>query len=272
LKAEGLALYGHLKRHAYGKKDWCFPNLELISLKMSKSVPTIRNYLEILERYGFIYKFGVYNQDNDGKEESPLYKIRKKIPFLTEKLLNGDPNIVIDSNLPKHIQEAQKKEKEGLPKRLFKEHEKYVAEMMANAEAVSIDIDLNFEDVYNELLKRGKRKARERSELDHSKETSIQNDLVKSEITEAEQMLWDSVLRFVETKVSKPSFDTWFKNSYAIVRKSNIYIISPNEFSRDWISHPDRGYVDLIKEALNIYKQDYNEIIFKCITESINYE
>ncbi|WP_209124494.1 DnaA N-terminal domain-containing protein [Alkalihalobacillus sp. BA299] len=266
LKAEGLALYGHLKRHAYGKKDWCFPNLELISLKMSKSVPTIRNYLELLERYGFIYKFGVLNKDNEGREESPLYKIRKKIPFLTEKLLNGDPSIQIDTKLPKHIQEAQKKEKEGLPERLFKDHEKYVAEMMANAESVSIDVELNFEEVYNELLKRGQRQAKKKSALEQSKQLEIKKDFIFEEITESDKLIWKAVLRFIEGKVSKPSFDTWFKNTFAVTRKSNIYIFVPNEFSRDWISN-NQGYQSLIQEALSEYAPSIDEIIIKSITD-----
>lgn len=266
LKAEGLALYGHLKRHSYGKKDWCFPNLELISLKMSKSIPTIRNYLELLERYGFIYKFGVLNKDNDGREESPLYKVRKKIPFLTEKLLNGDPDIVINTRYPKHIQEAQKKEREGLPKRLFKDHERYVAEMMANTESISIDVELNFEEVYNELLKRGQRIAKKKSSLEQSKQISLKKEFINDEITETDKIMWEGVQRYIKDKISKPSYDTWFQNTFAIYHKSNIYIFVPNEFTRDWIVQ-NTNYQSLIKEGLAEYNQEYNEIIIKSITE-----
>ncbi|WP_066412777.1 DnaA N-terminal domain-containing protein [Sutcliffiella cohnii] len=269
LKAEGLALYAHLKRHAYGKKDWCFPNLELISMKMSKSVPTIRNYLELLERYGFIYKFGVLNKDNEGREESPIYKVRKQIPFLSEKLLNGDRTIEIDESQSKHIQDAQRKEREGLPERLLKDHEKYISEVMANGDKVSIDPELNFEEVYNELLKKGKLQTKKKTSLEESKEMAIKMEYILDEITESDNIMWEAVKSYIMARVSKPSYDTWFQSTFAVKHQSNIYVFAPNEFAKDWITN---RYINLIKEGLIEYKVSFNDILIKCITEKANLE
>jgi hypothetical protein len=155
LNAEGLALYGHLKRHAYGNKDWCYPNLDLISLKMDKSRPTILTYLDILERYGFAYQFGVLNFSKEGVEESPVFKLRKKVPLLTNALIYGNPELEIPEDAPPHIKRALKKEKKGLPDRLRKEHEKYVSLMIESNEPVKLEKDIDFESIYNQWLQFG---------------------------------------------------------------------------------------------------------------------
>lgn len=62
--------------------------------------------------------------------------------------------------------------------------------------------------------------------------------------------LWDRTLKMIEKKVSKPSFDTWLRDTKAnsIDQKSNIItIIAPNEFARDWL---ENRYFAIIKETL----------------------
>jgi len=75
-----LPLYGHLKRYAYGSKDWAYPNIPLISAKMEKSRSAVLRYLDILEHYGFAYKFGVMNESRQNAEESPIFKRLSNIP------------------------------------------------------------------------------------------------------------------------------------------------------------------------------------------------
>lgn len=61
--------------------------------------------------------------------------------------------------------------------------------------------------------------------------------------------LWQVVLKDIEGKISKPSFDTWLKNTKAIDIKDNIVIIHvPNEFARDWL---EGHYTDLIVKVLH---------------------
>ncbi|WP_096186091.1 chromosomal replication initiator protein DnaA [Evansella halocellulosilytica] len=63
--------------------------------------------------------------------------------------------------------------------------------------------------------------------------------------------LWDQALKIIEKKVSKPSFDTWFKftKADAIDQSTNtITVIAPNEFARDWL---ENRYFGIITETLN---------------------
>ncbi|MFA9556240.1 chromosomal replication initiator protein DnaA [Evansella sp. AB-rgal1] len=63
--------------------------------------------------------------------------------------------------------------------------------------------------------------------------------------------LWDQALKMIEEKVSKPSFDTWFKFTKAdsIDQGTNtITVIAPNEFARDWL---ENRYFRIITDTLH---------------------
>ncbi|WP_027964583.1 chromosomal replication initiator protein DnaA [Halalkalibacillus halophilus] len=60
--------------------------------------------------------------------------------------------------------------------------------------------------------------------------------------------MWDKTLKELESKVSKPSFDTWLKSTKAKnIEKDKIFIVAPNEFARDWL---ENSYSGLIAESL----------------------
>jgi chromosomal replication initiator protein len=60
--------------------------------------------------------------------------------------------------------------------------------------------------------------------------------------------LWQQVLSAIQTKISKPSFDTWFKSTKIIHSDdSQLTILAPNEFARDWL---EGKYSQLIKNTL----------------------
>ncbi|GGH80286.1 chromosomal replication initiator protein [Pullulanibacillus pueri] len=62
------------------------------------------------------------------------------------------------------------------------------------------------------------------------------------------QQLWSNALSAIETKLSKPSFETWLKSTSADAFSDNTLIISaPNEFARDWL---ETHYSHLIMETL----------------------
>ncbi|TWT00630.1 chromosomal replication initiator protein DnaA [Planomicrobium sp. CPCC 101079] len=61
--------------------------------------------------------------------------------------------------------------------------------------------------------------------------------------------LWSSVLAEVETKISKPSFETWLKSTKLLSYKNDTVTISaPNSFARDWL---ENHYVHLITGILS---------------------
>jgi len=61
----------------------------------------------------------------------------------------------------------------------------------------------------------------------------------------------------METKISKPSFETWLKATKPIALFDNTIIIGvPNEFARDWL---ENRYAESIKESIRaVLKQDMN--------------
>ena len=60
--------------------------------------------------------------------------------------------------------------------------------------------------------------------------------------------LWDRTLDNIQTKVSKPSFDTWLKSTKAhSLQGSSLVITAPNEFARDWL---EERYSPLIAGVL----------------------
>jgi len=85
--------------------------------------------------------------------------------------------------------------------------------------------------------------------------------------------LWQKVLDVIETKISKPSFETWLKSTQvSSLDKDDITIIAPNEFARDWLESrystliQDTLY-ELVGEKMNIHfiipttSEDYEEMI-----------
>ncbi|SFD71397.1 chromosomal replication initiator protein DnaA [Lentibacillus persicus] len=62
------------------------------------------------------------------------------------------------------------------------------------------------------------------------------------------QELWDATLEKIEEKISKPSFDTWLKNTKAdSLSDDTLTVMAPNEFARDWL---EGRYTSLINEIL----------------------
>ncbi|GAA0290846.1 chromosomal replication initiator protein [Gracilibacillus halotolerans] len=61
------------------------------------------------------------------------------------------------------------------------------------------------------------------------------------------QELWENILIQIEQKVSKPSYDTWFKGTgIDQLQEDTIVISAPNAFIRDWL---ENRYISLITEA-----------------------
>ena len=65
------------------------------------------------------------------------------------------------------------------------------------------------------------------------------------------KQLWKNCLAEIELEVSKPTFNTWFKETCILKEETGIvYVGVPNEFVRDWL------------------KNKYHKLITKTITEN----
>jgi len=61
--------------------------------------------------------------------------------------------------------------------------------------------------------------------------------------------MWAATLKIIQEKISKPSFETWLKETTAVALNQDSFIIGvPNEFIKDWL---DNHYRPLIIDALN---------------------
>ncbi|GIO34598.1 MULTISPECIES: helix-turn-helix domain-containing protein [Paenibacillus] len=61
-------------------------------------------------------------------------------------------------------------------------------------------------------------------------------------------IIWQRALSIINERISKPSFDVWYKNTSAKFNNGTIIIVSPNEFSTDWLR---TRYAYHIREALS---------------------
>jgi chromosomal replication initiator protein len=64
--------------------------------------------------------------------------------------------------------------------------------------------------------------------------------------------LWQQVLSVIQTKLSKPSFDVWFKSTKATVFTDSLLVIcAPNNFAKEWL---EGRYVKLITSTVYDFK------------------
>jgi chromosomal replication initiator protein len=62
------------------------------------------------------------------------------------------------------------------------------------------------------------------------------------------QELWHQVLSIIQTKLSKPSFDTWLKSTRATVfTDTSLVICAPNKFSMEWL---ESRYSKMIRSSV----------------------
>ncbi|MDN8593185.1 helix-turn-helix domain-containing protein [Paenibacillus sp. 11B] len=232
--AEGVALYGHLKRFCYGDKDYCWPDLKLISQKMNKSRNTVKRILGILEKYGFVVVFNVQNADKNNLEESPLYKVRKKVPFLPVELY------------------------EQLPTELRLDHDKYMQRIVEDMDdVIHLDPSVDFTEVYDNVIQKGTVVRKQKTGQKLEKETQTKVKSLEMERSDQDRNLWIEALNILQAKMTKPSFDTWLKDSFCIKRDRIVTVYSPTQFASEWLS--TRMDI-LIREALLQVNQSIEDL------------
>jgi len=241
LTAEGVALYGHLKRYCYGEKDYCWPDLNLIGLKMNKSRNTIKKILNTLERYGFVLVFNVQNADKNNMEESPLFKVRKQVPFLPQELY------------------------EQLPTELKLDHDKYMQGIVTNFDQIlSLDPAIDYSEVYEGVIRKGKVVRKEKSTLQLEKEMRNKLTLLQQQRTPDDDEVWDKTLEIIKTKLSAPSFNTWFANTFIIKKNHTYTVYSPVTFTKNWL---EERYRQMILETIRSLNDQIVNVEFDCLRQ-----
>jgi chromosomal replication initiator protein len=77
--------------------------------------------------------------------------------------------------------------------------------------------------------------------------------------------LWQQVLSVIQTKLSKPSFDTWLKSTKASVfSDSTVVVCAPNNFAREWL---ESRYTKLISSIIFDFLGKQVEVKFVLETE-----
>ena len=60
--------------------------------------------------------------------------------------------------------------------------------------------------------------------------------------------LWQQVLSIIQTKLSKPSFDTWFKATKASFNGDSMVVVTaPTTFAAEWL---ESRYTKLVRTTL----------------------
>ena len=217
-----VSTYLHLKRHAYGKKDYCYIDIDLIAMKMGKSKNAVKGYMATLEEHGFIAIFLRRDTEDQNRDVSPLFKIRRYIPLITKEMYDG------------------------LHVKIQKLHD----EFMAQFEGVNLSTSLpSTDDIIEGIVEQG--------EVINSKEVQekIDNIARDGQIKEYilnkmsfEQRSEDQMIHDVfQTKLSRPSYDTWIKNAiFMKIDEFNIQVLANNKFTQEWL---ESRYVAMTKDV-----------------------
>ncbi|MGE7763021.1 DnaA N-terminal domain-containing protein [Peribacillus sp. NPDC097895] len=98
--------------------------------------------------------------------------------------------------------------------------------------------------------------------IDHLKpekkeaEQPIEDVQLHTESSDEHDDLFSLVKVLLQKKISKPSYETWFKDVFvSSIENDQMTLVAPNEFARDWL---EERYAELIISLLkNINGKDY---------------
>lgn len=227
---DAVQVYLHLKRYAYGKKDFCFPDIEMIALKMGKSRNTIKKYLNILEEHHFIAIFLRRDATDNNRDVSPFFKIRRFIPLITSEMY------------------------ESLHPKLKAGHDRFMKayqELQLTNELTEKNAIVNEMVIEKELLANKKQMERIQAMIQEGKKY----DYIRKNISEESLEATDIFLEVVKRKVSKPSFDTWISQLLFIRSSEDRWTVAcPNEFAKDWL---EMKYEQLFHQWFSSEASDY---------------
>jgi len=220
-----------LIRYCYGedengnKKDFSYPQLTTIAEKWGKTVETVKKYLDILEENYFIYRFWRSNPERDHANDSILYKLRTSIPYLSEEQIKN------------------------LSPKLRKQHDKFIQQIIGkNDEIIELKEKYDYTTEFQEIMKNGRPAPVRKLEPYEIEQINIlRKKQLLSQVTDADQQIWEAITSKIRQQLTEPSYTTWFKDTFCIMEKEDsMDVYAPHDFCANWIR---TRYVNHIKSS-----------------------
>ncbi len=217
------------------QKDYCWPALPTIQeMTGIQSKNTLKSKLATLEEYGFVFRFNCKPAErvetdnrNRGMDESPLYKIRRRVPFLPKELY------------------------EELPEGLKEQHDNFMHQYMSAYNPDNLAQKIDYNQIYNEYLGQGK-EVFAKFPVNRHRMALSKLEQLKETLTLVDEELTLKLHDHLKNNVSKPSYETWFVNMVVKLREEVITVYANNHFNAEWIQDK---YLDIINvgfEKFNI--------------------
>lgn len=223
--------------------DMPFRSIDNMAEIMGISRQTLSKYLDILESYAFVMRFWAESKKKAGMNDATRVKVRTSIPLLSEDLV---------AQLPDSIRES---------------HNEYILKL---SESYDIKLEESLPDVSpvttieNQGFERKPHSAVIGSGIKEHIERKSEE--AKASRTVEETRLWEEVCSFIKTKITLPSFQTWFGETYLLIREGKIIIVVSHDMARDWIN---RNYRHLIEHTVTHYSGLERPIIIKTADQII---
>lgn len=215
-KCGGIVSYTYILLLSYcWDKDYTWISLDTLSKQLTSSRPTVRKYLEILEKAGFIIRFWREQDDDERKSGTILVKVRQTLPLISRTQYNE------------------------LPKSLRKEHDRFLRKIKRESK-LEFDLSHNYHDVYeqlrNEVISVKNPTGVLKEEIDQLEDYDEEYRSAKKKMTILEEDAWKNVLNVISEHISKPSFETWLSKSVAYTDDNHRWLITlPNQFVCEWV-------------------------------------
>jgi DNA-binding transcriptional regulator YhcF (GntR family) len=217
--------------------DMPFRSIDNMAEMMGISRQTLSKYLDILESYAFVMRFWAESKKKSGMNESTRVKVRASIPMLSEDLV---------AQLPESIRES---------------HNAYILNL---SESYDIELAENVPEV--SPVKTIENQGFERKPAPVVIGTGIkehlerQSEEAKASRSVEEIRLWEETCSFIQTKITKVSFQTWFGGAYLLIQEGKNFIIVSHEMASEWLN---RNYRDLLEDSIKNYAGLERPIVIK---------
>lgn len=229
--SDAVNLYILLTEYCNDETDICFPKIKELAQRLGRSEPTIRKNLSILEKYNFIVMIHRLNKLANNKETSPIFKIRQTTPLLSKELYHK------------------------LPDYLKKKHDEFMEKYADDNQLDYFHYQSYF--TVEEILEDGERiiSKKERERIKQMIQESDARKYILENIPSMDKKQNEGLLEFLESNISKPTFEAWYSNAIAIHDdESHIISFIVNDFANEVLPTAQQAYeriCNLLREYFN---------------------